>query len=157
MLFNPVGASKPMRIQGCYVSDDEIEDVIKFIKKQGDAEYSSEIDKQISELATKDKSKKSADLEPQGEGRDELIDKAVEVILENNNASTSFLQRKLGVGYARGARLIDELEEMGIIGEANGSKGRKILITKSQWIERNATTQDDQIKIGDDGTIESEV
>ncbi len=156
MLFNPVGASKPMRIQGCYVGDDEIESVIKFIKKQCDAEYSSEIDKQISELATKDKTKKNADLEPQGEGKDELIDKAIEVILENNNASTSFLQRKLGVGYARGARLIDELEEMGIIGEANGSKGRKILITKAQWIERNAMTEDDQMKISDDGTVESE-
>ena len=153
MLFNPVGASKPMRIQGCYVGDDEIENVIKFIKKQGDAEYSSEIDKQISELATKDKTKKTADLEPQGEGKDELIDKAVEVILENNNASTSFLQRKLGVGYARGARLIDELEEMGIVGEANGSKGRKILITKSQWIERNAVSADDQVKLEDDGSV----
>lgn len=153
MLFNPVGSSKPMRIQGCYVGDDEIENVIKFIKKQGDAEYSSEIDKQIIELATKDKSKKNADFEPQGDGKDELIDKAIEVILENNNASTSFLQRKLGVGYARGARLIDELEEMGIIGEANGSKGRKILITKSQWIERNAVSADDQVKLEDDGSV----
>lgn len=155
MLFNPVGASKPMRIQGCYVSDGEIEDVIKYIKKQGDAEYSDEIDKQISELATKEKGKKSGDLEPQGEGKDELINKAIEVILENNNASTSFLQRKLGVGYARGARIIDELEEMGIIGEANGSKGREILITKSQWIERNAMTDDDQMKISDDGSIDT--
>lgn len=150
MLFNPVGASKPMRIQGCFVSNEEIEKVTNFIKKQGEAEYNEEIERQFNELATQEKSKKGADFEPQGDdSADPLINKAIELILEYQSASTSFLQRKLSVGYARGARIIDELEEMGIIGPAEGSKPRKILITKNEWLEKNAMTDSDQIKIDD--------
>ena len=150
MLFNPVGANKPMRIQGCFVSDEEIDKVTNFIKKQGRAEYNEEIEKQFDELATQEKGKKNADLEPQGESEnDPLVEKAIEIILEYQAASTSFIQRKLSVGYARGARIIDEIEQMGIIGPAQGAKPREILITKEQWLERNAMKPDDQMSLID--------
>ncbi|MBE6817608.1 MAG: DNA translocase FtsK [Ruminococcaceae bacterium] len=151
MLFNPIGSNKPTRIQGCFVSEEEIEKITDFIKKQGRGEYDEEIAKQFDELAAKEKGKKSADTEPQGESDyDPLIEKAVEVILEYQAASTSFIQRKLSVGYARGARIIDELEQMGIIGPSEGAKPRKILITKDEWLERNAMKPDDQIALTDD-------
>ena len=157
MLFNPVGANKPMRIQGCFVSDEEIEKVTDFIKKQGRAEYNEEIEKQFAELATKEKGKKGADMEPQGENEsDPMIEKAIEVILEYQAASTSFIQRKLSVGYARGARIIDEIEKMGIIGPSEGAKPRKILITKEEWLERNAMKPSDQISFADDNSDDSE-
>ena len=150
MLFNPIGSNKPLRIQGCFVSEEEIEGITDFIKKQRRAEYNEEIEKQFNELAIKEKGKKS-DLEPQGEsGGDELIDKAIEVILEYQTASTSFLQRKLSVGYSRGARIIDELEQMGIIGPQEGSKPRKILITKDEWLEKNAMSSNDQISLNEE-------
>ena len=155
MLFNPVGANKPMRIQGCFVSDEEIDKVTNFIKKQGRAEYNEEIEKQFDELATKEKGKKNADLEPQGESEnDPLVEKAIEIILEYQAASTSFIQRKLSVGYARGARIIDEIEQMGIIGPSQGAKPREILITKEQWLERNAMKPDDQMSLTD--TVEAD-
>ena len=155
MLFNPVDANKPMRIQGCFVSDEEIEKVTEFIKKQGRAEYNEEIEKQFDELATKEKGKKNADLEPQGESEnDPLVEKAIEIILEYQAASTSFIQRKLSVGYARGARIIDEIEQMGIIGPSQGAKPREILITKEQWLERNAMKPDDQMSLTD--TVEAD-
>ena len=150
MLFNPIGSNKPTRIQGCFVSEEEIEKVTDFIKKQGRGEYDEDIDKQFDELATKEKGKKANDAEPQGESDyDPLIEKAVEVILEYQAASTSFIQRKLSVGYARGARIIDELEQMGVIGPSEGAKPRKILITKEQWLERNAMKPTDQISFDD--------
>ena len=150
MLFNPIGSNKPVRIQGCFVSEEEIEGITDYIKKQGRAEYNEEIEKQFNELAIKEKGKKS-DMEPQGEnGGDELIDKAIEVILEYQTASTSFLQRKLSVGYSRGARIIDELEQMGIIGPQEGSKPRKILITKNEWLEKNAMSSNDQMSLNDE-------
>ena len=153
MLFNPIGANKPMRIQGCFVSDEEIEKVTGFIKKQGRGEYNEDIDRQFDELATKEKGKKSSDMEPQGEGEnDPLVEKAIEIILEYQAASTSFIQRKLSVGYARGARIIDEIEQMGIIGPSEGAKPRKILITKEEWLERNAMKPDDQLSLEEDNT-----
>ena len=82
------------------------------------------------------------------------MDKAIEVILEYQTASTSFLQKKLKVGYARGSRMIDELEEMGIIGPGEGAKPRKILITKAEWLERNALSSSDQISFADDSQDE---
>ena len=155
MLFNPIGSNKPTRIQGCFVSEEEIEKITEFIKKQGDATYDEEIEKQFNELSVKEKGKKGADMEPQGDSAsDEIINKAIEVILEYQTASTSFLQRKLSVGYSRGARIIDELEQMGIIGPQEGAKPRKILITKAQWLEMNATAADDQISLND--TIDEE-
>lgn len=148
MLFNPVGANKPTRIQGCFVSDPEIEKIVTFVKKQETSQSDEEIEREISALATQEKSKKVQDIAPSSD-EDELIPKAVEIILETGTASTSFIQRRLKVGYARGARILDELEEMGIVSAGEGSKPRKILITKEQWIERNAMSPDDQLAFND--------
>ena len=139
MLFNPVGASKPLRVQGCFISDEEVEALCDFIKNQTSSEYSEEIQKEIEKNAVADKKSSPFldDGEP-GEKLDDLFEKAVDVVLENQTASTSFLQRKLGVGYARGAKIIDQLQDKGIIGPAEGSKGRKILINRQQWLEMQA-------------------
>ncbi len=152
LLFNPVGVSKPTRIQGCFSTDKEIENVVTYIKAQETSEYDEEILKDIDAAAT---AAQNANQKggggvnaPGGEGgSDDLFERAVQVVLEAGQASTSMLQRKLGVGYARAGRMIDELEEHGIIGEYQGSKPRAVLITKQQWLERNALSGD-----ADDGT-----
>lgn len=138
MLYNPVGASKPLRVQGCFISDEEVEALCDFVKNQGESQYDEEIAKEIEAKAVQDK--KSSPFEDDGDGEqlDVLFDKAVDIVLETGTASTSFLQRKLSVGYARGAKIIDQLEEKGIIGPANGSKGREILINRQQWLEMQA-------------------
>ena len=151
LLFNPVGVSKPTRIQGCFSSDKEIENVVTFIKAQETSDYDEEILKDIDAAAAAAQSantKGGGVNAPGGEGgSDDLFEKAVQVVLEAGQASTSMLQRKLGVGYARAGRLIDELEEHGIIGEYQGSKPRAVLITKQQWLERQALSD-----TPDDGT-----
>ncbi len=153
LLFNPVGVSKPTRIQGCFSDDNEVENVVSFIKGQ-DAEvaYDESIIKDIeaAAVATENANQKGGGVAaPSGgsDGTDELFEQAIQVVLEAGQASTSMLQRKLGVGYARAGRIIDELEEHGIIGEYQGSKPRPVLITKQQWLERNAMSGDE-----DDGT-----
>ena len=155
MLFNPVGASKPLRVQGCFISDEEVEALCDFIKNQTSSEYSEEIQKEIEKNAVADKKSSPFldDGEP-GEKLDDLFEKAVDVVLENQTASTSFLQRKLGVGYARGAKIIDQLQDKGIIGPAEGSKGRKILINRQQWLEMQAYSGAEppveQVTLGDE-------
>lgn len=138
MLYNPIGTSKPIRVQGCFISDEEVEALCDFVKNQGESQYDEEIAKEIEAKAVQDK--KSSPFEDDGDGEqlDVLFDKAVDIVLETGTASTSFLQRKLSVGYARGAKIIDQLEDKGIIGPANGSKGREILINRQQWLEMQA-------------------
>lgn len=138
MLYSPIGASKPVRVQGCFISDEEVEELCDFVKNQGESQYDENIAKEIEAKAVQDK--KSSPFEDDGDGEqlDVLFEKAVDVVLETGTASTSFLQRKLSVGYARGAKIIDQLEEKGIIGPSNGSKGREILITRQQWLEMQA-------------------
>lgn len=138
MLYNPIGASKPIRVQGCFISDEEVEALCDFVKNQGESQYDEEIAKEIEAKAVQDK--KSSPFEDDGDSEqlDVLFDKAVDIVLETGTASTSFLQRKLSVGYARGAKIIDQLEDKGIIGPANGSKGREILINRQQWLEMQA-------------------
>lgn len=138
MLYSPIGASKPIRVQGCFISDDEVEELCDFVKNQGESQYDESIAKEIEAKAVQDK--KSSPFEDDGDAEqlDVLFDKAVDVVLETGTASTSFLQRKLSVGYARGAKIIDQLQEKGIIGPANGSKPREILITRQQWLEMQA-------------------
>ena len=140
MLYCPVGLSKPVRVQGCYVSDDEIERVIEFVTSQGDVKYDDAVMQEIELKAAQDGKKKSgatveADTGSAGDYGDEMIPKAIEVVVEAGMASTTLLQRKLKLGYARAARIVDELSEMGIIGPFEGSKPRKVLITKDQWYE----------------------
>ncbi len=141
MLFNPIGTSKPTRVQGCFISDEEVEEVVNFIKSQAASEYDEEIMTEIERQAAMAGSKKGAATGADGDGEadgDEMYPNAVEIVLDANMASTTLLQRKLKLGYARAARLMDELEAKGIIGPFEGSKPRKVLITKQQWMEKCA-------------------
>jgi S-DNA-T family DNA segregation ATPase FtsK/SpoIIIE len=145
MLFDPVGISKPVRIQGCFVSDAEVEKVVNFIKNQEDkADYDDNIMQEIERNADSTKKKGSTiNTEDEGEeGTDSMFKKAVEVVVEAQMASTTLLQRRLKLGYARAARIVDELEEKGIVGPFEGSKPRKVLITKQQWMEMNALSNE---------------
>lgn len=137
MLYNPIGASKPIRVQGCFIDDDEIEALCDYIKKQGESEYDENIQKEIDEKAVKDK-KSPFEGEEDEENYDPLFEKAAEVVIESGTASTSFLQRKLSVGYARGAKIIDQLQDYGVIGPSEGSKPRKVLMNMQMWLEKRA-------------------
>ena len=145
MLFNPVGASNPIRIQGCYVPDNEIANVIDFVKAQGNAEYNESVLEDIDKHAAAAEGSKKSNIDaPAGEDDgDALLPQAIEAVVNAGQASTTLIQRKLKVGYARAARIIDELEERGIVGPFEGSKPRQVLITKTQWLEMNALAQDD--------------
>lgn len=145
MLFNPVGMSKPLRVQGCFVSDSEVEQVVDFIKSQEQSDYSEEIMDEIERQSVS--RKKGGDLPAESEDGgaapvDEKLQKAIEIVVEAQMASTTLLQRKLSLGYARAARLIDELEERKIVGPFEGSKPRKVLINKQQWMEMCALSSD---------------
>ncbi|MGN1081778.1 MAG: DNA translocase FtsK [Acutalibacteraceae bacterium] len=140
MLFYPVGANKPTRVQGCYVSDSEIDSVIKFIKENAAVEYNEEVQQEIEKLAVTEKGKGSSSSSQtsdisEANGDEELIQAAIEVVVEAEIASTSLLQRKLKLGYARAARIVDEMEQRGIVGPFEGSKPRKVLISKERWLE----------------------
>ena len=141
MLYSPLGAGKPTRVQGCLITSEEVEAVVGFIKESSVAEYSDEIIREIEQNAASAGTKGggSASAAASGDGEtpqddaDELLPAAVEVSLEIGQASASMLQRRLKLGYARAARLIDQMEERGIIGPFEGSKPRQMLITKEQW------------------------
>ena len=136
MLFMPVGASKPTRVQGCYVSDKEVEKVVKFVKESQNSDYDENIMSEIERQAAQEKIKSGSGGDGGGFSEDEeMLQKAIEVVVELGQASTSMLQRKLKLGYARAARLVDEMEERGIVGPFEGSKPRPVLITRQQWIE----------------------
>ncbi len=140
MLFSPVGATKPARIQGCFVSDEEVESVVDFIKGRHTTEYDSEIMEDIENRAlanNKDKGGSSGGSdEPQD--TDPMLQPAIEFVVESGQASTSMLQRRLKLGYARAARIMDIMSEMGVIGPYNGAKPREVLITKEQLMEMKA-------------------
>ncbi len=137
MLYSPIGANKPVRVQGCFIDDEEIEALCDYIKKQGESEYDENIQKEIEEKAVKDK-KSPFEGEDEEENYDPLFEKAAEVVIESGTASTSFLQRKLSVGYARGAKIIDQLQDYGVIGPSEGSKPRKVLMNMQMWLEKRA-------------------
>ena len=138
MLFYP--QTEMRRVQGCFVSDSEVEEVVRFVKNGGTASYDEGIMDDIEKLAAKEKGKKSSD-EPVGDGGgfddgDDMLDAAIDCVIEMGQASTSLLQRKLKLGYARAARIIDQMEERGIVGPFEGSKPRQVLISKEQWLEK---------------------
>ena len=140
MLYNPMGASTPKRVQGCFVSDEEVGDVIGFLKRNGDAEYDESITEEIERKAAENEKGKGDSSSNDGGGfhdEDPTMAKAIEAVIQAGQASVSLLQRKLGVGYARAGKLIDQLEERGIVGPYEGSKPRKVLMTKTQWLEMN--------------------
>lgn len=140
MLFNPVGVSKPVRIQGAYLSDSEIEKIVDFIKKQGTVNYDDEIMQEIEKNATAEKKKggSASSGESDDSPLDALIEDAMNVVTELNSASTTVIQRKLSVGYARAARIMDQLEQLGYVSPAEGNKPRKVLITRAQFLEMKA-------------------
>ncbi|HZJ78762.1 MAG TPA: DNA translocase FtsK 4TM domain-containing protein [Clostridia bacterium] len=145
MLFNPVGISKPVRVQGCFVSEAEVERVVSFIKNQTqEADYDETIMKEIDKNAKNTKKKGFSAIKSEGDDEtDELYTKAIEVVVEAGVASTTLLQRKLRLGYARAARIVDQLEEKGIIGPFVGSKPREVLLTKQEWMEKCAMASED--------------
>ena len=140
MLYAPLGAGKPTRVQGCFISPEEIEEVVTFVKKSGEAQYSDEVIAKIEE-SIQEKEKSGAKGGPAvaadsgDEEGDELLPAAVDVVLETGQASVSMLQRRLKLGYSRAARLVDQMEERGIVGPFEGSKPRQLLITRAQWQE----------------------
>ena len=143
MLFAPIGAGKPHRVQGCFVTDGEVEAVTSYVKENYNADYNQQVLKEIEKNAAQTGKKPAAtaaDPEPNSEelDGDEMLPQAVDVILETQQASVSMLQRRLKLGYARAARIVDEMEEKGFVGPFQGSKPRAILITKEQWEARKA-------------------
>lgn len=137
MLYYPNGMQKPLRVQGCFCSTKEVESIVGFIKNESDSEYNSEIIEAVEQSMPAEKGDRTSDsAEPVGDGDDILIEKAIDIVVEMGQASTSSLQRKLKLGYARAARIIDELENMGVVGPYEGAKPRKVLMSKQQWSER---------------------
>ena len=139
MLFYPTGMSKPTRIQGAFISDKEVEKVVDFIKSNGTAKYSDEILESIEKANTNDKEAKN--LEEDDDETDPLLDEAIETVIETRQASTSFIQRRFKVGYARAGRIIDQMEERGIISGYQGSKPREVLMSKERWQELNMSAE----------------
>lgn len=137
MLFSPVGSSKPNRIQGCFVSDEEVEAVVEYIKGDRSADYDDDVMVEIERQAAVEKKQKTG-LKEDGPDEDPMLNDAIKVVVENGQASTSLLQRKLKLGYARAARIVDEMEQRGVVGPYEGSKPRRVLITKDQLMEREA-------------------
>jgi len=135
MLYAPLGQGKPKRVQGCFITDEEVQEVVEFIKENSTANYSDEVQAQIEQkMSQPDKGDQNdADAPAAAEDGDELLPAAVGVILETGQASVSMLQRRLKLGYARAARIVDEMEDRGIVGPFEGSKPRQLLITREQW------------------------
>ncbi len=161
MLYAPLGAGKPTRVQGCFISPEEIEQVVEFVKQTGEVNYSDEVIAKIEEsVQEKEKGGKgassaSASADTSDDG-DELLPAAVDVVLETGQASVSMLQRRLKLGYSRAARLVDQMEERGIVGPFEGSKPRQLLITKAQWQEMQlggagASAEDDEPPFPEEG------
>ncbi len=150
MLYAPLGGGKPQRVQGCFITPEEIERVVSFVKSTGEAQYSDEIIQKIEE-SLQEKERKggsSGGAAPAAggddDGADELLDAAVEVILETGQASVSMLQRRLKLGYSRAARLVDQMEERGIVGPFEGSKPRQLLISKERWQEMKMASREEE-------------
>ena len=137
MLYAPIGNGKPLRVQGCFVSDTEVESVASYVKANYNTSYDQQVLEEIEKKAAQTGNSKptASDPEPNSDelDGDEMLPAAVDVILETGQASVSMLQRRLKLGYARAARIVDEMEEKGIVGPFQGSKPRAILITKEQW------------------------
>ena len=143
MLFSPVGAPKPVRVQGCYASEEEIEGVTGYIKKSAKAEYNAEIEENIKRIEAEgiNTGKKSGTDDGEDVKVDAKMEEAIQFVIESGQASTSMLQRRLKVGYARAGRMIDDMEQLGIVGPHQGSKPRDVLMTYNEWLERRNVLQ----------------
>ena len=151
MLYSPVELAKPLRVQGCWVSDSEIERVVDFIKNSFTLDYDQsvieEIEKQAELAAQKaEKGSKKGGGDDEADGpdlNDDKLDEAIEAVIEAGQASTSYLQRRLKLGYGRAARLIDSMEQLGIVGPFEGAKPRPVIMTKQEWYERKLSRNED--------------
>ena len=153
MLYSPIGSGKPLRVQGCFVTDTEVEAVAGYVKEHYVADYNQDVLKEIEKQAQQTGKKPASVSEPEPNEAeldgDEMLPAAVDVILETGQASVSMLQRRLKLGYARAARIVDEMEEKGIVGPFQGSKPRSILITKEQWELRKNGGEPEQLGFDD--------
>lgn len=147
MLFYPSGAPKPIRIQGAFISDGEVENVVKFLKKDGETQYDENIIETIESNGNPDKEAVADDDE---DDTDSLLDEAIELVVETGQASTSFIQRRFKVGYARAGRIIDQMEQRGIISGYQGSKPREVLMSKERWEELKMAPADIQMSKQDE-------
>ncbi len=143
MLYMPVGVNKPVRIQGTFVRSAEIKGVIDFIKKHSQADYDQEMITEMDKCAAKENTG-SGGADGEDDSRDPMFDSAVEAVIEAGQASTSLLQRRCKLGYARAARLIDEMEQQHIVGPYEGSKPRKVLLSRQDWIEMRMQRESDR-------------
>ena len=139
MLFYPSGAPKPTRIQGAFISDEEVENIVKFLKKDGETIYDENILETIENSGTQEKASPEEEDDDQ---TDPLLDEAIDMVVETGQASTSFIQRRFKVGYARAGRIIDQMEQRGIISGYQGSKPREVLMSKERWEELKMAPSD---------------
>ena len=147
MLWSPLGSGKPLRVQGCLITDEEVASVVQFVKQNATADYDEEIIHQIEQhVEEQEKGGKSTGTSGSGdtgeENYDELFPAAVDIVLDLGQASVSMLQRRLKLGYSRAARLVDQMEERGIVGPFEGSKPRQLLVSKEQWRDIQNRNQD---------------
>ena len=145
MLFYPSGASKPTRVQGAFVSDQEVEKIVDFIKANGEVTYNEDIIEQI-ENANKTDKELSQEQSEDDDGADPLLMEAIDTVVDTRQASTSFIQRRFKVGYARAGRIIDQMEERGVISGYQGSKPREVLMPKERWqeLKMSQTTSEEE-------------
>lgn len=145
MLFSPVGAPKPLRVQGAYASDEEIDRVTDFIKKSSKAEYNQQAEEEIRRIAAEEiaqgKKGKADSSDDGGLQIDDKMEEAIRCVIEAGQASTSLIQRRLKVGYARAGRMIDDMEQLGVVGPHQGPKPRDVLMTYNEWLERRNVLQ----------------
>ena len=139
MLYYPAGAPKPIRVQGAFVSDGEVEKIVDFIKSNGTANYSEDI---LETIENSNKSDKELQEMSEEDDTDPFLMDAIDVVVETGQASTSFIQRRFKVGYARAGRIIDQMEEKGVISGYQGSKPRQVLMSKEKWEELKMSPND---------------
>ena len=132
MLYYPMGASKPVRVQGAFISDDEVEKLVEFVKQESEAVYDEDVLEAV-EKSGEERTDSEGEEEQGGEA-DPLLSKAIEIVVDAGQASVSLVQRRLSVGYSRAGRLIDQMELRGIIGPHEGSKPRRVLVTKAEYL-----------------------
>lgn len=149
LLYKPVGLGKSVRVQGSYVATEEIKRVVDFLKAQTSSQYDEEVASEVEKHIPVAKGEKPAQEASSDSGSDNnMTERAIEVVVEAGQASTSYLQRRLKLGYARAARIMDELEEMGIVGPADGAKPREVRLTRSQWLERKNSMLTESVNAG---------
>lgn len=149
LLYKPVGLGKPVRVQGSYVATEEIKRVVDFLKAQTSSQYDEEVASEVEKHIPVAKGEKPAqEASSESSSENNMTERAIEVVVEAGQASTSYLQRRLKLGYARAARIMDELEEMGIVGPADGAKPREVRLTRSQWLERKNSMLNESANTG---------